>query len=144
MTVLQKLQNLPFISLHAALRLLRIVTAILFAAHAVVRIVNGTIPQFGSFMESVGFASGTLWVWGITVTELVAAALLVANRFVFPAATALFIIAFTGIILIHSHIGWFVGEHGTGGSEYSVALIMMLLVIAAADRDGRSKDKAGS
>ena len=93
-------------------------------------------------MESTGFAYGTLWVWGITITELVAAALLVANRFVRPAATALFIIAFTGIILIHRHMGWFVGEHGTGGSEYSVTLMMALLVIAAADREGQSEDKA--
>lgn len=144
MIIWQKLQALPFISLSAAMRLLRIVTAILFAAHAGVRIVHGTIPQFAIFMESAGFAFGYMWVWGITITELVAAALLFANRFVRPAATALFIIAFTGIILIHRHLGWFVGEHGTGGSEYSVALIMMLLVIAAADREGKSKDKAGS
>ena len=136
------LQAFPFISLQAALRLLRIVTALLFAAHAAVRIFHNTIVQFGTFMESTGFAYGTLWVWGITITELVVAALLVANRFVRPAATALFIIAFTGIILIHRHMGWFVGEHGTGGSEYSVTLMMALLVIAAADREGQSEDKA--
>ena len=50
------------------------------------------------------------------------------------AATALFVIAATGIVLIHAGNGWWVGEHGTGGSEYSVALILMLLVVAAADR----------
>ena len=32
------------------------------------------------------------------------------------------------IWLIHRHNGWFVGEHGVGGSEYSVALLAMLLV----------------
>lgn len=42
-----------------------------------------------------------------------------------------------GIGLIHWRNGWFVGEHGTGGSEYSVVLIGSLVVIAAADRGGR-------
>lgn len=101
------------------------------------RIVKGTIPQFALFMESVGFPFGIIWVWGITVAEILAAALLIANRFVRPAAAVLFMIAFTGIILIHRHLGWFVGEHGTGGAEYSVALMVMLLVIAAADRESR-------
>jgi putative oxidoreductase len=131
-------RSFPFVSLSAALRLLRIATAILFAADAVTRIVKGTIPQFGQFMESVGFPFGSVWVWGITIAEIVAALLLVANRLVRPATTVLFMIAFTGIILIHRHLGWFVGEHGTGGSEYSVALIVMLLVIAAADREAQN------
>ena len=42
-------------------------------------------------------------------------------------------IAIGGIVLIHWRFGWFVGEHGTGGSEYSIALIVMLLVVAAGD-----------
>ena len=142
MTIFQRLQDFPFISLATGLRLLRIGTALLFAAHAIVRITHGTIPQFGKFMESFGFPGGTVWVWAITITEILAAVLLVTNRFVRPAAMALFMIAFTGIILIHRHFGWFVGEHGTGGSEYSVALIIMLLVIAAADREDRA-NRAG-
>ncbi|WP_310475960.1 DoxX family protein [Sandarakinorhabdus sp.] len=117
----------------------RIATAGFFMAHAVVRIVKGTIPQFGVFMESQGFPQGELIVWAITMTELVAGTLLIANRHVRLAATALFAIAFTGIVLIHRNLGWFVGEHGTGGSEYSVALIVLLLVIAAADREGRGQ-----
>jgi len=36
----------------------------------------------------------------------------------------------------HRHLRWFVGENGTGGSEYSVALILALRVIAAADDAG--------
>lgn len=124
----------PFISLRQALTVARIVTAVLFMAHAVVRIVNGSIPQFGKFMSSVGFPQGEAVVWAITVVEIVAGTMLILNRYVRIAATALFAIAATGIVLIHRHIGWFVGEHGTGGSEYSVALIILLIVIAAADR----------
>lgn len=50
-------------------------------------------------------------------------------------AAVLFTIAANGIVLIHRQLGWFVGAHGTGGSEYSVALMVMLLVVAAADRE---------
>ena len=124
----------PFVSLEQALVLARVGTALLFMAHAAVRIVNGSIPQFGKFMSSVGFPQGEIVVWGITVVELVAGTMLILNRQVRWAATALFAIAATGIVLIHRHIGWFVGEHGTGGSEYSVALMILLVVIAAADR----------
>jgi putative oxidoreductase len=135
MNMVQRVQDFPFISLSASLSVLRIATAILFGAHAVVRITNGSITQFGTFMESVGFPFGIAWVWAVTITEIGAALLLVANRLVRPTAAALLLIAFTGIILIHRNFGWFVGEHGTGGAEYSVALITMLLLIAAADRE---------
>jgi putative oxidoreductase len=137
LSLFKKTRDFPLISLRNSLMLLRMVTAILFAAHAVTRIAKGTILQFGQFMESAGFPFGVAWVWGITIAEIIAAVLLVTNRYVRPAAAVLFIIAFTGIILIHRHFGWFVGEHGTGGAEYSVALLMMLLVIGAADRESQ-------
>ena len=98
------------------------------------RIANGTIPQFGSFMETLGFPWGVGWVWAITVSELVCGTLLILGKYVRLATIPLFLIASTGIVLIHRHLGWFVGEHGTGGSEYSVALMVLLLVIAAGDR----------
>ncbi len=133
------LKSYPFISLSQALALARIVTAVLFMAHAVVRIANGSIPQFGKFMSSVGFPQGEAVVWAITVVELVAGTLLILNRQVRYAATALFAIAAVGIVLIHRHLGWFVGEHGTGGSEFSVALMMLLVIVAAADRRGGAR-----
>ena len=57
-------------------------------------------------------------------------------------AAALGSIALGGIIIIHAKLGWFVGEHGTGGSEYSVCLLLCLLVIASADAE-RSKQASG-
>jgi putative oxidoreductase len=132
----------PFFTLAHALLILRIVTPLLFMAHATMRIVYGTISQFGQFMESVGFAAGIYWVWAITITELVAGAAILIGWKVRFAVLPLLGIAAVGILLIHARIGWFVGEHGTGGSEYSVALIVMLLVLAAAD--GRSAAPAAS
>ncbi len=117
------------------LLLARIATAGFFMIHAVSRIVYDTIPQFGQFMESQGFPLGEIWVWAITGTEIVAGTLVIAGRHVRPAASALMTIAVVGIIMIHRHFGWFVGEHGTGGMEYSVALIVLLLLVMADDYD---------
>jgi putative oxidoreductase len=132
----------PFISLPHALIVLRVSVAILYMAHAAVRVVGGTVAQFGDFMQHVGFSHGVVWVWAITLYELIAGTLMALGRHVRWAATGLFAIAAVGIVLIHRHFGWFVGEHGTGGSEYSVCLMVALLVIAAADTPGPSNASA--
>lgn len=132
------LDRFPFVSTPQAMLVARLATAGFFMAHAVVRIVNGSIPQFGGFMERQGFPQGIVVVWIITAVELVSGSLLIAGRLVRPAAMALFTIVAGGIVIIHRHFGWFVGEHGIGGSEYSAALIVLLLLISANDRDGRS------
>lgn len=133
------LRRFPWCRPADALRLLRIVTALLFMAHASMRFVNGSIPQFGAFMESQGFPNGQAWVLAITFYELGAGSLLILDRGVRWAAAGLAVIASVGIWLIHRHNGWFVGEHGVGGSEYSVALLAMLLVIAAQDAERVSR-----
>ena len=149
--MLQPLRHYPWIRPQLALHALRITTAALFMAHAIVRIANGTIPQFAYFMDTHGFPHGVVWVWAITTYEICAGTLLVLNRGVRWAASGLAVIAAVGIAIIHRHNGWFVGEHGTGGSEYSVALLAMLLVVAAHDgarggRDdnGRAANEAGA
>jgi len=134
-----KMKTYPFLTLPMALIIARVMTAVLFMAHAVVRIFNGSIPQFGQFMTHQGFPFGEGVVWVITICEIVAGLLLIANRFVRIAATGLFIVAVGGVVLIHRHLGWFVGEHGTGGSEYSVALMVLLLVVAASDGEKFNK-----
>jgi putative oxidoreductase len=132
----------PFISLQSSLTILRIVTPLFFIAHAVVRIINDTIPQFANFLGTRGFPQPLAVVWAITVIELVAGALMIVGASVRCMAAALASIALGGIVLIHAKLGWFVGEHGTGGSEYSVCLLLCLLVIAAADSE-RSKVASG-
>ncbi len=129
------LQRYPFVSLNTAFLIARIMTAVFFIAHAWVRIANNTIPQFGKFMESIGLYPGTIWVWAITVTELICGTLLLLGRGVRWATLPLAAIVIGGIALIHLHQGWFVGEHGTGGMEYSVALLVLLLRVAARKRE---------
>lgn len=112
----------------------RLATAGFFLAHAVVRILStASIPSFSQFMASRGFPHPTAVVWAITITELVASAMLILRWHVRWAAAALMLIVGEGIVLIHRHLGWFVGEHGTGGSEYSAALLVLLLLISVED-----------
>lgn len=118
-----------------ALVLARVMTALFFMAHAVGRILLGTIPQFGKFMESAGFPNGVVVVWVITLVEIICGLSLIIGFRVRLAVMPLLAIAIGGIVLIHARIGWFVGEHGTGGSEYSVALVVLLLVVGSADHD---------
>ena len=123
----------PYVSLLTSLTILRVGIPMLFIAHAVVRILHDTIPQFALYMETVGFPQPYAVVWSITVVELIAGVLLALGVFQRYAALALACIAAGGIVLIHWRLGWFVGEHGTGGAEYSVCLLLALLVLAAAD-----------
>lgn len=127
------MKNFPFLSLNQTLLLLRISTASMFLAHATVRIANGTIVQFADFLNDKGFVSGLLWVWGITIFEIVGGISMVMGYFTKWFALGFIILLLTGIIIIHAGLGWFVGEHGTGGMEYSVALMVSLVVIAAND-----------
>jgi putative oxidoreductase len=124
----------PFLTLGQSIALARMAVAIFFMAHAIGRIAWGTIPVFAKFMEAVGFPNGFAAVWLITLSEIVCGILLIWNRHVRLATIPLLAIAVGGIVLIHARQGWFVGEHGTGGSEYSVALIVLLLIVASADR----------
>ncbi|MBP7554866.1 MAG: DoxX family protein [Chitinophagaceae bacterium] len=124
-------RSFPFISLPVALTALRISLAIVFLAHAIVRIANNTIPQFVLFMESKHIPLPLVTVWAITVFEIAASICLILKRYVKIACMGLILILAVGIILIHASLGWFVGEHGTGGCEYSFILIVALLVIAA-------------
>lgn len=130
----------PFISLPTSLIILRVGIPLLFIAHALVRIFNGSIPGFAQFLQTAGFPQPLLVVWSITLIELIAGTLLAAGYLQRYAALALGSIAAGGIVLIHGRIGWFVGEHGSGGSEYSVCLLLALLVLAAADSNNDSNN----
>jgi putative oxidoreductase len=129
------LARYPFLTLRQSLIVLRVATAVFFMAHAVVRITGGTVPRFGGFLESKGLPAGVALVWAITAYELIAGALMLAGKYVRACTLGFLGILAGGIVLIHAQLGWFVGEHGTGGVEYSLALAVALLVIAAADRE---------
>lgn len=125
------MKQFPFLSLKQTLLLLRISVALVFVTHAAVRLINGTIPRFGSFLSTKGLPFGVTIVWAVTAFEIIGGLLLALGYFTKWLSAGFIIMLLAGIILIHASFGWFVGEHGTGGSEYSFTLIMVLLVIAA-------------
>lgn len=125
----------PFFSLPTTLIILRISVAIIFLSHSIVRIVKFTISQFSLFLESKGFPYSVAWVWAITAFEIIGGILLACGYFTKWLSFGFIFLLVVGIILIHASLGWFVGEHGTGGVEYSFILIISLLVISAFDGD---------
>lgn len=124
-------------ALRNALILLRGTVALIFMAHALVRLVNGSVPQFGAFLESRGFPAGTTLVGLISAWEILGGLLLALGIGVRWVCSGLALIVVMGVVLIHVRLGWFVGEHGTGGMEFSVLLAAALLVVACAHAPDR-------
>jgi putative oxidoreductase len=124
----------PFISLYRALILLRIAVAGIFMAHAIVRLLGGTMERFAGFLGNKGFPFALIIVWLITVYEIAGGILLIIGKFTRWIALGFILMLLIGIIIIHAANGWFVGEHGSGGIEYSFILIIALTVIAATNK----------
>ena len=131
------MQNFPFLSLTQMLVVMRVSLAGVMMAHAAVRVLNGTVPQFGGFLERVGFPMGVVIVWMITAFEVFGGIAFAIGYFTRLLSVGFIFILTVGIAIIHVKFGWFVGEHGTGGSEYSVILIVGFLVAAAAARENK-------
>jgi putative oxidoreductase len=125
---------MPYLTVARSIILLRIAVALIFLAHALVRIGNHTMERFAGFLDNKGFVYGTIVVWAITVFEIAGGILLALGYYTRTMAIGFILLLIMGIILIHFSMGWFVGEHGTGGMEYSFILIMALLPVIAADK----------
>lgn len=135
---MKKQTPFPFIQPAHALVLLRVALAVFFMAHAAVRILlPDSIPNFAGALGRKGWPFSLLIVWLITLFELGAGTLMILGKGVRWCAAGLFFIAAMGIVIIHFQLGWFVGEHGTGGMEYSLCLMVSLLVVAAFDAQQR-------
>lgn len=103
-------------------------------AHGIIRIYADTVGGFGEFLNAKGLFLGGIVAWGITAFEIIGGALLAAG-FLKKWLCAGFIIMLTmGIFMVHMNNGWFVVGYSTGGAEYSVLLILCLLLIASTER----------
>lgn len=122
------LNRIPLNPSHAPL-LLRIALAGIYASHGLTRLFMDRVTPFGVALDHWGFPYGIAWAWGVTLFEIVAAVLLLANRYVRPVCLLLIIEMVTGIIFVHGKNGWFVVGHGENGIEYSVMLIAGLLAL---------------
>jgi putative oxidoreductase len=109
--------------------ILRIAVAILLGIHGHYRAWTGGAWNFGEYLASVGIPLGTVIAWTITVFEIVASPLLAAGKFVRIVVPGFALILTGGIIMVHGREGWFVVGGGRNGVEYSLLLIVTLVVL---------------
>lgn len=111
--------------------LLRIAIAVILLTHSVFGMFNNGINDFGNlYLNQIGFAPfGVFLAWSIKLSHVVAALLLLANKYVKPAGFITIFILVIGIVLVHFQEGWFVVGGGRNGVEYNFLLICVLLAI---------------
>jgi len=111
--------------------LLRIATAIILLSHSVFGIFNNGINDFGNlYLNQIGFAPfGVFLAWSIKLSHIIAAVLLLLNKYIKVASFVTIFILIMGIILVHFQEGWFVVGGGRNGVEYNFLLIFVLLAI---------------
>jgi putative oxidoreductase len=111
--------------------ILRVSVAIILLTHSVFGIFNNGINDFGNlFLNQIGFAPfGVFLAWSIKLSHIVAAILLLINKYINFAAIITIFVLVMGIILIHFQEGWFVVGGGRNGMEYNFLLICVLLAI---------------
>jgi putative oxidoreductase len=111
--------------------LLRIAVAIILLTHSVFGMFNNGINDFGNlYLNQIGFAPfGVFLAWSIKLSHVVAAILLILNKYVKFAGFITIFVLLMGIILVHFEEGWFVVGGGRNGVEYNFLLIIVLLAI---------------
>lgn len=116
------------------LQVLRVVLGLLLGTHGVYRALSGGVEPFGSFLTASGLPLGLLIAWLVTVFEAFGSLLLVGGRFLSFVIPGFVLILGTGIVMVHAREGWFVVGGGRNGTEYSVLLIVALLVVLFSSR----------
>ncbi|KQX00559.1 DoxX family protein [Flavobacterium sp. Root420] len=123
--------------------LLRIAVAIILLTHSVFGMFNNGINDFGNlYLNQIGFAPfGVFLAWSIKLSHVVAAILLILNKYVKLAGFITIFVLIMGIVLVHFQEGWFVVGGGRNGVEYNFLLIVVLLAIMFPN--GFKKNKIG-
>ena len=114
--------------------LLRLVLCGLIFTHGAYRFYEGSTPILGEILAERGFPIGVILAYCVNLAETVGSVLLALRLLVLPVSLILSLIYVTGIVLFHSHNGFFVVGPGTGGWEYSALLISCLLMTAWQNR----------
>jgi putative oxidoreductase len=100
-------------------------------AHGIMRLSEGTVNNFGDYLDSQGFMIGHAIAWFLTFFEIIGGLCMALGFWARWIALVFIIEHCFGIILVHSPNGWFVVGHQSGGVEFSVLIIFSLLTIAA-------------
>lgn len=111
--------------------LLRIAVAIILLTHSVLGMFNNGINDFGNlYLNQIGFAPfGVFLAWSIKLSHVIAAILLILNKYIKLAGFVTIFVLIMGIVLVHFQEGWFVVGGGRNGMEYNFLLIIVLLAI---------------
>lgn len=112
-----------------AIIILRVVMGIIFVTHGIARLYHGSVPDFGNYLNSQGLMIGVPLAWIITIGELVSGSLLAVGIKVRYCAAFHGLIIASGLLMVHLPNGWFVVGHGSGGVEYSVLILAVVLVL---------------
>lgn len=111
--------------------LLRFAVAVILIMHSVPGMFNNGVNDFGNlYLNTIGFAPfGLVLAWGIKLSHLAAALLLLLDKYVKPAAIVTILILVIGIFMVHLPDGWYVVGGGRNGVEFNFLLIFVLLAI---------------
>lgn len=109
--------------------LLRTGVAILLGIHGFHRATQGGVAPFGEFLDSVGLPLGVWIARTITGFEMIGAIALAAGWWTRVVVCGFGAILLGGIALVHSKAGWFVVGAGRNGVEFSVLLLVCLVVL---------------
>ena len=122
--------------------LLRIAVAIILLTHSVSGMFNNGVNDFGNlYLNQIGFAPfGVFLAWSIKLSHIIAAVLLILNKYIKLAGFVTIFVLFMGIILVHFQEGWFVVGGGRNGVEYNFLLICVLLAIMFPNGFSNSKN----
>ncbi len=121
--------KLPDIPAKYTFTALRVITGIIFITHGAARIYYDTVGGFGGYLDSQGFLVGLPLAWIVTIGEIVCGSCLAAGFKVRLCTIFHAIVIITGIFLIHLPQGWFTVGQGSGGVEYSLLLLAVLVFI---------------
>jgi putative oxidoreductase len=111
--------------------LLRLAIAFILLTHSICGMFDNGINDFGNlYLNQIGFAPfGVVIAWLIKLSHVVAAVLLIVNKYIKLAGFVTIFVLIMGIILVHFQEGWFVVGGGRNGMEYNFLLIIVLLTV---------------
>lgn len=118
---------------------LRVVVAILLAIHGWSRFLAEAVAPFGTWLAEQGLLAGLVIAIVITALEILATPILALGILVRPLCAIFAIIYAVGAVMVHAPAGWFVVGLGRNGMEYSVLLIVCLMVIALGHQPRKKK-----
>lgn len=107
---------------------LRLGIAVLLAVHGWTRLLGGGIVPFGDWLQTQGIYAGFYLAAAITAYEIFGTVVYALGIWVWQLALGFILIYGAGVVLVHAPFGWFVVGAGRNGMEYSVLLILCLIL----------------